>query len=82
MGSEPLVKLGSFLDIGTELARDKAFDWAIVTTEDLGERIQALAIAMAELVCVEEVDRGGAIGFATAGKRRLSSPDFGLGGGI
>ena len=57
-GSEPLVKLGSVLAIGTELARDKAFDWAMVTAEDLGERIQALAIAMAELVGVEEVDRG------------------------
>ena len=59
MGSEPLVKLGSFLSIGTELARDKAFDWAMVTAKDLGERIQALAIAMAELMGVEEVDRGG-----------------------
>ena len=57
-GSEPLVKLGSLLAIGTELACDKAFDWAMVTAEDLGERIQALAIAMAELVGVEEVDRG------------------------
>src|SRR4051812_11361350 len=56
-GSEPLVKLGSVLDIGMELARDKAFDWAMVTAEDQGERIQALAIAMAELVGVEEVDR-------------------------
>ena len=41
-GSEPLVKLGSVLAIGTELAHDKAFDWAIVTVEDLGERIQAV----------------------------------------
>ena len=57
-GSEPLIKLGSVLAIGTELARDKASDWAMVTAEDLGERIQALAIAMAELVGVEEVDRG------------------------
>ena len=57
-GSEPLVKLGSLLAIGTELAHDKAFDWAIVTAEDWGERIQALAIAMAELVGAEEVDRG------------------------
>ena len=30
----------------------------MVTAEDLGERIQALVIAMAELVGVEEVDRG------------------------
>ena len=37
MGSEPLVKLGSLLAIGMELARDKAFDWAMVTAEDLGE---------------------------------------------
>ena len=57
-GSEPLVKLGSLLAIGTKFARDKAFHWAMVTAEDLGERIQALAIAMAELVGVEEVDRG------------------------
>ena len=33
-------------------------DWAIVTAEDLGERIQSLAIAMAVLVGVEEVHRG------------------------
>ena len=52
-GSDPLVKLGSVLAIGMELARDKAFDWAIVTAEDLGERIQARAIAMAELVGVK-----------------------------
>ena len=45
-GSEPLVKLGSVLAIGTELTRDKAFDWAMVTAEDLGERIKAFAIAM------------------------------------
>ena len=57
-GSEPLVKLGSVLAIGTELACDKAFDLAMVTAEDLGERIQALAIVMADLVGVEEVDRG------------------------
>ena len=30
----------------------------MVTAEDLGERIQTFAIAMAELVGVEEVDRG------------------------
>ena len=42
-----------------ELARDKAFDWAMVTAEDLGERIQAFAICMAELVGVDEVERGG-----------------------
>ena len=57
-GLEPLVKLGLVLAIRTELARDKAFDWAMVTIKDLGERIQALTIAMAELVGVEEVDRG------------------------
>ena len=57
-GSEPLVKLGSVLAIGTKLGRDKDFDWAIMTAEDLGERIQALAIAMEELVGVEEVDGG------------------------
>ena len=57
-GSEPLVKLGSVLAIGMELAHDKTSDWAMVTAEDLGECIQAFAIAMAELVGVEEVDRG------------------------
>ena len=30
-GSEPVVNLVSVLAIGTELARDKAFDWAMVT---------------------------------------------------
>ena len=30
----------------------------MVTAEDLGERIQAFAIPMAELVGVEEVDKG------------------------
>ena len=58
-GSEPLVKLGSVLAIGTELARDKASDWVMVTAEDLGERIQAFAIAMEELVGVKEIERGG-----------------------
>ena len=57
-GSEPLVKLGSVLAIGVELARDKASDWAMVTAEDLGECIQAFLIAMAELVGIEEVDMG------------------------
>ena len=33
-----------------ELAHSKAFGWAKVTAEDLGERIQAFAIAMADLV--------------------------------
>ena len=56
--SEPLVKLGSVLAIETELVRDKASDWAMVTAEDLGEHIQAFAIAMAELVSTNEVDRG------------------------
>ena len=55
---EPLVELGSLPTIGTELARDKAFDWAMVTAEDLGELVQAFVIAIAELVGVEEVDRG------------------------
>ena len=55
---EPLIKLGLVLAVGTELARDKASYWAMVTAEDLGEHIQALAIAMAELVGVEDVDRG------------------------
>ena len=36
-GSEPLVKLGSVLDIGMELAHDKTSDWAMVTAKDLGE---------------------------------------------
>ena len=38
-----------------ELAHSKAFGWA----KDLGERIQAFAIAMAELVGVDEVERAG-----------------------
>ena len=58
-GSEPVVKLGSVLAIGTELAHSKAFGWAKVTAKDLGERIQAFAIAIAELVGVDEVERGG-----------------------
>ena len=51
--------LGSVLAVGTELAHSKAFGWAKVTVEDLGERIQAFAIAMAELVGVDEVERAG-----------------------
>ena len=42
-----------------ELAHSKAFGWAKVAAEDLGERIQAFAIAMAELVGVDEVERAG-----------------------
>ena len=42
-----------------ELAHSKAFGWAKVTAEDLGERIQASVIAMAELVGVDEVERAG-----------------------
>ena len=57
-GSEQVVKLGSVLAVGTELAHSKAFGWAKVTAEDLGERIQTFAIAMAELVGVVEVERG------------------------
>ena len=45
--------------IGIQLARAKAPDWAMVTAEDLGQRIQAFAIAMAELVGVDEVKRAG-----------------------
>ena len=55
--SEPLVKLGSVLAIGTKLTHDKASDWAMVTAEDLGVRIQAFVIAIAELMGVEEVQR-------------------------
>ena len=40
-----------------EKSHNLALSWAIVTAEDLGERIQDLAIATAELVGVEEVDR-------------------------
>ena len=58
-GLEPLFKLGSVLAIGTELAYDKASNWAMVTAEDLGERIQAFAIAMAELMGVDEIERAG-----------------------
>ena len=50
--------LAHSLPLEWNLPAGKAFDWAIVTAEDLGERIQALAIAMAELAGVEEVDRG------------------------
>ena len=53
------MKLGSVLAVGMELAHSKAFGWAKVTAEDLGERIQAFAIAMAELVGVDEVERAG-----------------------
>ena len=42
-----------------ELAHSKAFGWAKVIAEDLGERIQAFAIAMAELIGVDEVKRAG-----------------------
>ena len=43
-GSESVVKLGSVLAVGTELAHSKASGWAKVTAEDLGERIQAFTI--------------------------------------
>jgi hypothetical protein len=56
---EPLIKLGSVLAVRAELARDKAFDWAKVPAEDLGQCIQAFAIAMVELLDVDEVERGG-----------------------
>ena len=56
-GSKPVIKLGSVLAFGSELAHSKAFGWAKVTAEDLGERIQAFAITMAELVGVDEVER-------------------------
>ena len=56
---EPVVKLGSVLAVGTELAHSKVFGWAKVTVEDLGERIQAFAVAMAELVGVNEVEMAG-----------------------
>ena len=52
---EPVVKLGSVLVVGTELAHSKTFGWAKVT----GGRIQAFAIAMVELVGVDEVKRDG-----------------------
>ena len=58
-GSEPVVKLGSVLAVGMELAHSKASGWAKVTAEDLGEHIQAFAIAMGELVGVDEVERAG-----------------------
>jgi hypothetical protein len=58
-GSKPLIKLGSTLAVGTKLARDKASDWAMVPAEDLGQCVQAFAIAMAELVDIDEVERGG-----------------------
>ena len=57
-GSEPVVKLGSVLAVGMELSHSKASGWAKVTAEDLGERIQAFAIAMAELMGVDADERG------------------------
>ena len=59
MGSEQVLKLGLVLAVGTELAHSKAFGWAKVTAEDLGERMQAFAVAIAELVGVDEVERDG-----------------------
>ena len=58
-GVEPLIKLGSVLAVGMELAHSKAFGWAKVTAEDLGEHIQDFAITMSELVGVDEVERVG-----------------------
>ena len=58
-GSEPFVKLGSVLAIGTELARDKASDWAMVTAKDLGPCVQAFAIVMVELLHIDEVEKRG-----------------------
>ena len=76
-GSEQVVKLGSVLAVGTELAHSKAFGWAKVTTEDLGERIQAFAIAMAELVGVDEVERAGVPqGAPPPGKEGCPRPIF------
>ena len=71
---EPVVKLGSFLAIGTELAHSKASGWARVTAEDLGERIQAFAIAMAALVGVDEVERARVHRGTPVEKGRLSVP--------
>ena len=56
---EPFVTLGSVLAVGTELAHAKASSWAIMTAEDLGERIRAFVMAKAELVGVDEVERAG-----------------------
>ena len=58
-GPEPVIKLGSVLAVGTELSHSKASGWAKVTAEDHGERIQAFAIAIAELVGADEVKRAG-----------------------
>ena len=58
---ELVVKLGSVLAVGTELAHFKASGWAKVTADDLGECIQAFAIAIAELVSVDKVERGGVL---------------------
>ena len=56
---ELVVKPGSVLAIGMELAHSRAFGWAKVAAEDLGECIQAFAIAMAELMGGDEVERAG-----------------------
>ena len=58
-GSELVIKLGSVPAIRMELSHSKASGWAKVTAEDLGECIQTFAIAMAELVGVDEVERAG-----------------------
>ena len=42
-----------------ELAHSKASSWAKVTAEDLGQCVQAFAIAMVDLVDVDEVEMGG-----------------------
>jgi len=74
---EPVIKLGSVLAVGTELAHSKAVGWAKVTAEDLGERIQAFAIAMAELVGVDEVERAGVPqGAPPSGKEGCPRPIF------
>ena len=54
-----------------------AFGWAKVTTEDLGEHIQAFAVAMAELVGVDEVERAGvSLGEPPLGKEGCTHPIF------
>ena len=56
-----------------------ASGWAKVTAEDLGERIQAFAIAMAELVGVDEVKRGGVLGNVVISKKILRTRKIHLG---
>ena len=53
------MKLGFSLAVGMESADGKASDWRSVCGEDVGQCIQKIAIPIAELVVIEEVNGGG-----------------------